>query len=227
MMSVNEEHKIDEEARQIMGNVSQRRKGYGPIPEEIKGNDEHEDPMQINVSDTMEINVSDSMNRNYQVASDQIIMQSKWILGFLCLVLTFVFTSFITYHKASHHAYSAGTTPEVSLPINETTTDSTGSYHQGLTNGDPWGINGDHGGVFGPPKFFDSNETSVAEPVGYFSQPDLRNDTLVFVAEGDLYVTTLKGYTGSESLSALRLTSTEGNTISPKVSLLSFIPVKR
>ena len=61
--------------------------------------------------------------------------------------------------------------------------------------------------------FFAGTSISIAQvQPGYFMDPDLKGDQIVFVAEGDIWRVSV---TGGD---AIRLTSHQGNESSPKIS---------
>jgi C-terminal processing protease CtpA/Prc len=50
---------------------------------------------------------------------------------------------------------------------------------------------------------------------GYFTQPSLYNNSLVFVAEGDVYYSTLNNFNANTNMPAMKLTTTIGNINTP------------
>ena len=66
-----------------------------------------------------------------------------------------------------------------------------------------------------------TSDDDDSQRMGYLQQPDLVNDTLVFVSEGDLYLTRLLSASSSSSSSdkmpAMKLTVTAGNVMTPKL----------
>ena len=81
-----------------------------------------------------------------------------------------------------------------------------------------------YGGIFqNPPhpsipvESFDDIDGHISDDnVGFIKDPDIFNNTVVFCSEGDLYLTHIND--DKEVLPAMRLTSTEGNVISPKIN---------
>lgn len=65
---------------------------------------------------------------------------------------------------------------------------------------------------------FAISSSAAAAENGYYSQPALWGDTLVFVSEGDLWTTTLPESTGDQAIIAHRLTSGEGDESRPQIS---------
>ncbi|GKY93424.1 hypothetical protein MPSEU_000309900 [Mayamaea pseudoterrestris] len=66
-----------------------------------------------------------------------------------------------------------------------------------------------------PPQIVTAAQQQPDEKRGYMQQPSLYNNSLVFLSEGDLYMTTLPS--SSSSMPAMRLTTTIGNVQSPKL----------
>ena len=67
-----------------------------------------------------------------------------------------------------------------------------------------------YGSVFVPPHLdYDDDESSQDSNLGYLMQPNIVNDTLVFVTEGDLYIASMTSPT------AMKLTTTVGNVRTP------------
>ncbi|MEE8458224.1 MAG: hypothetical protein V3S08_00035, partial [Phycisphaerales bacterium] len=58
---------------------------------------------------------------------------------------------------------------------------------------------------------------AVAAPAGYYSQPTIHGDRVVFESEGDLWATSL-GWAAGEPVVAWRLTSGDGNESRPQLS---------
>ena len=71
-----------------------------------------------------------------------------------------------------------------------------------------------------PPTNNDDDDTSSSSPLGYLTQPNVHDDTLVFVAEGDLYMssTTTTTTTSSTPTTAFKLTTTVGNVQTPTIN---------
>ena len=67
-----------------------------------------------------------------------------------------------------------------------------------------------YGSVFVPPLLeYDNDDSSQNSNLGYLMQPNIVNDTLVFVTEGDLYIASMTAPT------AMKLTTTVGNVRTP------------
>jgi C-terminal processing protease CtpA/Prc len=69
------------------------------------------------------------------------------------------------------------------------------------------------GSPFIPPSL-PGDKTGGGGATGYLREPDLVGDALVFVSEGDLYYTRL----GTSPMTAMKLTTTVGNVLSPKIN---------
>lgn len=101
-----------------------------------------------------------------------------------------------------------------------------------LTNA-PW-----YGSVFAPPPFpayanahaandgHDEEEDSFSAGIGYFQSPSIHNDTLLFVSEGDLYLTQIPSSMARDNqddgplvpLPSVKLTTTVGNVLTPHIN---------
>ena len=83
-------------------------------------------------------------------------------------------------------------------------------------------------GIFTPPRMFDNDhfyEIEDEDLLGYLQHPSIVNNTLVFCAEGDMYVTSTHEWLDKHgtksigpSLRAMKLTATDGNVLSPRVN---------
>jgi C-terminal processing protease CtpA/Prc len=62
----------------------------------------------------------------------------------------------------------------------------------------------------------DEGHDDLSSKLGYIMQPNIVNDTLVFVSEGDLYLTHLGGQ--NTNTAAMKLTTTVGNVLKPKIN---------
>lgn len=70
-----------------------------------------------------------------------------------------------------------------------------------------------------PPHPFSTSSSSadgIPAPAGFLKSPHLAGDRLVFLSEGDAYVTTLGENAGTTAMPASRITTTIGNIIDPK-----------
>ena len=101
-----------------------------------------------------------------------------------------------------------------------------------LTN-TPW-----YGSVFAPPPFpayanahaandgHDEEKDSFSAGIGYFQSPSIHNDTLLFVSEGDLYLTQIPSSMARDNqddgplvpLPSVKLTTTVGNVLTPHIN---------
>lgn len=215
----------DQEEQVHMGNSTNRRGQYGPIPE-VKSTQNRNEPM--------EVRLSSEMDHSLQVATGNAVSHGKWLLVVAGCALFLSVVVLVTYRSASIAAHSNDPRyPSAGPPLDDNDKNiGGGTIHpaEGVTNRDPWNIdaNGGYGGIFGPPTYFfgnSTNEQSVNKPVGYFTHPDVHNDVLVFVAEGDVYATNLNAYDRTDSLNAMRITQTEGNALTPKVRPLIFLAI--
>ena len=206
----------DDEDPNQMGNTANQRGLYGPIPD-TKTTRDRDEPMDVRLSS--------EMGHSFQTSSQDVVCHSKWlfiIAGFALFMSTVVV---VTYRSAINAAHSNDLRNHASKenPLD----DNPSAYPKDeLSNRDPWNINSGYGGIFGPPSNFKWNDTdskSWNAQVGYFTHPDVHDDTLVFIAEGDIYATRLKNYDGVGSLSAMRITQTEGNVLTPKVRILYIV----
>ena len=187
-----------------MGN-SNRRGGYGPIPEAGNhsisspgGNDDEGDE-----GDPMDVTVE--LDRSILTVTDQFAYQNKILLKLAVFLLGISMVVFFTYQTSVSH--SSGL-PSVSAEPSQDS-NSTGG---GTLSGHPWSSDREFDGIFASPRFGSSEGN-----VGYLTQPDIYNDTLVFVSEGDVYATNIANYQPSRSFNAARITSTQGNVLTPKV----------
>jgi C-terminal processing protease CtpA/Prc len=79
-------------------------------------------------------------------------------------------------------------------------------------------------GIFMPPRLFDNDhfyEIVDEDLMGYLQHPSIVNHTLVFCAEGDLYVTSTHAWKGQKTdaaFGAMKLTTTVGNVLGPKLN---------
>ena len=94
-----------------------------------------------------------------------------------------------------------------------------------------------YGSVFAPPPFpayanahaaddGDDGEDSTFAGYGYFQSPSIHNNTLVFISEGDLYLTQIPSSTATDNkddgpiapLPSVKLTTTVGNVLTPHIN---------
>ena len=156
---------------------------------------------------------------------------NKFLLVVMSIALVLSLTAVAANRHMSHKNHSNSNMPKSSpeddsmekLPLSPNTT------AMGPHNQDPWNIDGGYGGIFSPPGIVNGNgehartSDAINVNVGYLSQPHVHNDTLVFVSEGDLYVTSVRDYDGIGELSAMRTTVTAGNIITPKIAPCGYL----
>ena len=83
-------------------------------------------------------------------------------------------------------------------------------------------------GIFTAPRLFDNDhfyQMDNEDLMGYLQHPSAVNNTLVFCAEGDLYVTSTREWiekqvttSDAHGFGAMKLTTTDGNVLDPKIN---------
>jgi C-terminal processing protease CtpA/Prc len=80
--------------------------------------------------------------------------------------------------------------------------------------------------ILQPPRLFDNQHYFQAQDpdlLGYLQHPNIYNNTLVFCAEGDVYLTNIEDWSSQQQQSrrrmpAMKLTTTVGNAMDPKIN---------
>jgi len=207
-------------------------------PNPITNDDYSRVPLQSLPSHHNDNNRNHNRNNMSQIteASEYSMQYSKFLLMIMSIALTLSFAAVAVNRHVSHKNHSNNNSMGKSNPDGgggddiekPTLSPPSNTAH----NQDPWNIDGGYGGIFSPPIVGiangdagtnSSSSSSSVVNVGYLSQPHVHNNTLVFVSEGDLYVTSLRGYDGTGALSAMRTTVTAGNIITPKIAPCGYL----